>query len=496
MENVVAHYIDGKENLGESDRSSNVYDPGTAQVTRSVVLGTSLDVDSAVASAHQAFATWGKTPLSQRARVMFAYREVLERNVTNIARVISNEHGKTLPDAIGEVRRGLEVVEFACGIPQLQKSQYSEGVSREVDTFSIRQPLGVVAGITPFNFPAMVPLWMIPVAIATGNTFILKPSEKDPSTSLLLASLFSEAGGPDGVFNVVQGDKTVVDALLDHSLVRAVSFVGSTPIARYIYGRASANGKRVQALGGAKNHMVVLPDADLEAAADAVVSAAYGSAGERCMAISALVLVGDIADKMIDLISDRIAKLHIGYGIDEGVDMGPLVTAEHRDRVASFIETARKDGARVVVDGRDHKVASEAGFYLGASLIDNVTPGMAVYDNEIFGPVLSCTRVADSNAALELINSNQFANGASIFTRSGSAARYFQSEVSAGMVGINVPIPVPVAYYSFGGYKDSLFGDTHVHGEEGVKFYTRGKVVTQRWVHESRRGVDFGFPQT
>ena len=495
-EKLLGHYIGGKLLVDDKARRLGVFDPGTGAVSAEVTLGDEAVVNEAVRAASEAFASWGKASLSQRTRVLFAFRELLEKNVTEVARRISSEHGKTLPDAIGEVRRGMEVVEFSCGVSQVQKSQYSEGVSRDVDTFSIRQPLGVVAGITPFNFPAMVPMWMFPVAIATGNTFILKPSEKDPSASLLLAELFHAAGLPDGVFNVVQGDKQVVDAILDHKGIRAVSFVGSTPIASYIYSRAAANGKRVQALGGAKNHMVVLPDADLDAAADAVVSAAYGSAGERCMAISVLVAVGDVADPLVAKIVDRVSDLTVGYGLEEGVDMGPLVTAAHRDKVAGYVEHASAQGAKVVLDGRTHPAAANPGFFLGPSLIDDVDSSMDVYKDEIFGPVLSVCRVPDSDAAIELVNANPYANGASIFTRSGAAAHRFQSDLAAGMIGINVSIPVPVAYYSFGGNKSSLFGDTHVHGEEGVKFYTRAKVVTQRWANERIPGVDFGFPQT
>ena len=495
-EKLLGHYIGGKILVDHKARRLGVFDPGTGVVSAEVTLGDETVVNDAVRAASEAFASWGKASISQRTRVLFAFRELLEKNVTEVARRISSQHGKTLPDAMGEVRRGMEVVEFSCGIAQVQKSQYSQGVSRDVDTFSIRQPLGVVAGITPFNFPAMVPMWMFPVAIATGNTFILKPSEKDPSASLLLAELFHAAGLPDGVFNVVQGDKRVVDAILDHKGISAVSFVGSTPIASYIYARAAANGKRVQALGGAKNHMVVLPDADLDAAADAVVSAAYGSAGERCMAISVLVAVGDVADSLVAKIVDRVGDLRVGYGLEEGADMGPLVTAAHRDKVAGYVERALAQGAKVVLDGRAHPAAKNPGFFLGPSLIDDVDPSMDVYKDEIFGPVLSVCRVPDSDAAIEIVNANPYANGASIFTRSGAAAHRFQSELAAGMIGINVSIPVPVAYYSFGGNKSSLFGDTHVHGEEGVKFYTRAKVVTQRWANERIPGVDFGFPQT
>ena len=496
MEKLIGHFIGGKTLVDPQARRGVVFDPGTGEVTKEVTFGDSTIVEYAVSQASEAFQTWSRAPLSLRARVMFAFRELLDRNVTEVARLVSSEHGKTLGDAIGEVRRGLEVVEFACGIPQVQKSQYSSGVSRDVDTFSIRQPLGVVAGITPFNFPAMVPMWMFPVAIATGNAFILKPSERDPSASLLLAELFESAGLPQGVFNVVQGDKVVVDAILEHRGIRAVSFVGSTAVASYVYQRGAANGKRVQALGGAKNHMVVLPDADLDAAADAAVSAAYGSAGERCMAISVLVAVGDVADLLIEKIRSRIDELVVGHGSDEGVDMGPLVTASHRDKVADFVQSAKDQGASVLVDGSTHRFSrTSPGFFFGPTLIDGVTVDMEVYKNEIFGPVLSVVRVADSTEAIELVNANPYANGAAIFTRSGSAAHRFEVEVEAGMVGINISIPVPVAYYSFGGNKDSLFGDTHIHGEEGVKFYTRGKVVTQRWADERVPGVDFGFPQ-
>ncbi len=496
MTQLIGHFINGKSLIDEKARRGPVFNPATGEMSAEVTLGDTSVVDAAVDAAREAFLSWGTTSLSQRTRILFAYRELLDKNVADIARLISSQHGKTLPDATGEVRRGLEVVEFACGISQVQKSQYSHGVSRDVDTFSIRQPLGVVAGITPFNFPAMVPMWMFPIAIATGNTFILKPSEKDPSASLALAELFLEAGLPEGVLNVVQGDKEVVDAILDHRGVRAVSFVGSTPVASYIYSRAAANGKRVQALGGAKNHMVVLPDADLDAAADAAVSAAYGSAGERCMAISVLVAVGDIADDLIAKILSRVEDLRVGSGLDEGVDMGPLVSREHRDKVASYLAGAKGEGAEVVLDGRDHPLAGSPGFYLGPSLVDGVKDSMKVYRDEIFGPVLSVCRLPDSDAALRMVNANPYANGAAIFTRSGAAAHRFQSELDAGMIGINVPIPVPVAYYSFGGNKHSLFGDTHVHGEEGVKFYTRGKVITQRWADERLPGVDFGFPQT
>ncbi len=493
---ILQHFIGGKLRASNSGRFSEVFDPATGAVTKMVGLASIEEVDEAVSAAETAFETWGDSSLAQRTKVLFRFREILEARADEVARLITSEHGKVFSDALGEVRRGQEVVEFACGISSLLKSSLSDQVSREVDTYSIRQPLGVVAGITPFNFPSMVPMWMFPIAIAAGNTFILKPSERDPSASLLLAEMFAEAGLPDGVFNVVQGDKVAVDRILAHPAIRAVSFVGSTPIAKYIYETAASNGKRVQALGGAKNHMVVLPDADLDHAADSAVSAAYGSAGERCMAISVLVAVGGIADELVDKIASRMKGLKIGPGVDPSSEMGPLVTRVHRDRVASYIGSASDDGARVLVDGREHPLyGAEGGFFLGASLVDNVTTDMAVYKDEIFGPVLSVVRVDDFDDAIRLVNSNQYANGAAIFTRNGGAARKFQRKISAGMVGINVPIPVPVAYYSFGGAKDSLFGDSHVHGDEGVKFYTRVKAVTARWAEEHIAGVDYGFPQ-
>ena len=450
----------------------------------------------AVASAAKAFPGWRSASLARRTGVLFAFRELLARRTGELAALISAEHGKVAGDAAGEVARGLEVVEFACGIPHLLKGGFSENVSTGVDAYSIRQPLGVVAGITPFNFPAMVPMWMFPVAIACGNTFVLKPSEKDPSASLLLAQLWAEAGLPEGVFNVVQGDREAVDALLGHPDVRAVSFVGSTPIARYVYETGTRAGKRVQALGGAKNHMVVLPDADLDLAADAAVSAGFGSAGERCMAVSVLVAVGPVGDELVAKITERVARLRVGPGSDERSEMGPLVTGAHRDKVASYLDSGVREGATLAVDGRVHPVigGSESGFWLGPSVLDHVTPSMSCYTDEIFGPVLSVVRASTYAEAVQLVSENPYGNGTAIFTNDGGAARRFVFDVEAGMVGVNVPIPVPMAYYSFGGWKASLFGDTHVHGTEGVHFYTRGKAVTSRWLDPSHGGVSLGFP--
>ncbi len=452
-------------------------------------------MDQAVAAAKQAFPGWRATALSRRTEIMFRFRELIETNRRQIAERITMEHGKTITDAMGEVARGLENVEFACGIPNMLKGGFSEQVSRGIDVYQIRQPLGVVAGITPFNFPAMVPLWMISNAIACGNTFILKPSEKDPSASLVFADLLAQAGLPDGVFNIVQGDRVAVNRLLEHPDVKAISFVGSTPVAKSIYETGTRNGKRVQALGGAKNHMLVLPDADVGMAADAAVSAAYGSAGERCMAISVVVAVGKIADPLIETIRQRIARIKIGPGLEDGNEMGPLISGEHRERVASYIENAPAEGAAVAVDGRKDPVGERAGFFIGATLLDNVKPGMRCYDEEIFGPVLSVVRVDTYEEALRIMNDNPYGNGTAIFTRDGGAARQFQFDVEAGMVGINVPIPVPIAYYSFGGWKSSLFGDLHIYGPEGVLFYTRAKVVTSRWPDPSTSKVDLGFPQ-
>ncbi|NNN13026.1 MAG: CoA-acylating methylmalonate-semialdehyde dehydrogenase [Acidimicrobiaceae bacterium] len=494
---IVPHFIDNKSVPSRSNRTSEVFNPATGAVTKLVGLADASEVDGAVSSSAAAFASWSDTSLAQRTRILFAFREILEERAQEVAKLITQEHGKVLSDALGEVKRGQEVLEFACGISQLLKGSLSDQVSKDVDTYSIRQPLGVVAGITPFNFPAMVPMWMFPIAIAAGNTFVLKPSEKDPSASFLLAEMFREAGLPEGVFNVVQGDKVAVDALLGHPKVKAISFVGSTPIARYIYENAASERKRVQALGGAKNHMVVLPDADVENAASAAVSAAYGSAGERCMAISVVVAVGGVADELVTAIQTKMANLNIGPGDLISSEMGPLVTRAHRDRVASYIDSAVRQGAKVIADGRNHPLysADSGGFFLGASLVDEVRPEMDVYKDEIFGPVLAVVRVEDFQQAIDFVNSNPYANGAAIFTRDGGAARRFQRSIDAGMVGINVPIPVPVAYYSFGGAKDSLFGDTHVHGEDGIRFYTKVKAVTSRWPEEHREGVDFGFPQ-
>ena len=495
MTKRISHWIDGQPTPGTSGRTSPVFNPATGQQTAEVELAGADDLKKAVESARVAARAWREASLSKRSGVLFAFRELLHARAGELAEIVTAEHGKVLADAAGEIARGLENVEFATGVPHLMKGGFSEQAGTGVDVYSIRQPLGVVAGITPFNFPAMVPLWMMANAIATGNAFVLKPSEKDPSASLFLAQLWKEAGLPDGVFTVLQGDKEAVDGLLTHPDIAAVSFVGSTPIARHIYETGTKNGKRVQALGGAKNHMVVLPDADLDLAADAAVSAAYGAAGERCMAISVTVAVGDIADDLVERIAERMPKLRIGDGAEPGTDMGPLITAEHRDKVAGYIEAGAEAGARVVVDGRQADVPSQ-GFFLGTTLIDDVTPDMTVYTDEIFGPVLSVVRAKTYDEALEIINSNQYANGTAIFTRDGGAARQFQFDVEVGMVGINVPIPVPVSYYSFGGWKNSLFGDQHMYGPEGINFYTRGKVVTSRWPDPATSTVDLGFPRT
>jgi malonate-semialdehyde dehydrogenase (acetylating)/methylmalonate-semialdehyde dehydrogenase len=492
----VTHWIGGKPWTGTAQRAGDIYDPAAGQVSGTVDFATADVVNDAVAAAGEALVTWRRTSLSKRSTILFAFRELVRANSTELAKLITAEHGKVLSDAEGEVARGLEVAEFACGIPHLLKGGFSENVSTNVDSYSIRQPVGVVAGITPFNFPAMVPMWMFPVAIACGNTFVLKPSEKDPSASVLLAQLWAEAGLPDGVFNVVHGDREAVDALLTHPSVSAVSFVGSTPIARYIHSTGTANGKRVQALGGAKNHMVVLPDADLDLAADAAVNAGFGSAGERCMAVSALVAVDPIGDDLVARIKERIAGLRVGPGTDENSQMGPLVTGPHRDKVAGYLDSGVREGATLAVDGRVHPVigGSASGFWLGPSVLDHVTPSMSCYTDEIFGPVLSVLRAPTYEAAAALIDGNPYGNGVAIFTSDGGAARRFVSEVEVGMVGVNVPIPVPMAYYSFGGWKASLFGDTHVHGTDGVHFYTRGKVVTSRWLDPSHGGVNLGFP--
>jgi malonate-semialdehyde dehydrogenase (acetylating)/methylmalonate-semialdehyde dehydrogenase len=492
----ISHWIGGKVVPGESGRTGPVYDPATGEQTHEVDFASAEEVGLAVAAATDAFPAWRSTSLSKRADVMFQIRELLEDRRTEIASSITAQHGKVLSDAMGEVQRGLENVEFACGIPNLLRGGFTEQASTGVDVYSIRQPLGVVAGVTPFNFPAMVPLWMMANAIACGNTFVLKPSEKDPGASLVLAELLRDAGVPDGVFNVVHGDKVAVDAILEHPDVQAISSVGSTPVAKYIYETGTKAGKRVQALGGAKNHMIVLPDADLDMAADAAVSAGYGSAGERCMAISAVVAVGGIADELVAKIAERLPKVKVGPGSDPGSEMGPLVTREHRDKVAGYLDSGAQQGASVVRDGRRDAVYEGDGFFLGVSLLDHVTENMDAYRDEIFGPVLSVLRVDTYDDAVRLVNENPYGNGVAIFTRDGGAVRQFQFEVNVGMVGVNVPIPVPVAYYSFGGWKSSLFGDNHMYGPEGVQFYTRAKVVTARWPDPATSAVDLGFPRT
>ncbi len=493
----VNHWINGTRVAGTSGRSGPVYNPATGALAREVDFASVEEVNAAVQAAHDAFPAWRATSISRRTEIMFRIRNLVEQHREEIAAHLTREHGKVRTDALGEVARGLENIEFATGIPHLLKGGFSEQASTGVDVYQIRQPLGVVAGITPFNFPAMVPMWMFANAIACGNTFVLKPSEKDPSASVYIAELLKEAGVPDGVFNVVHGDKVAVDAILEHPAIAAVSFVGSTPIARYIYETGTKAGKRVQALGGAKNHMVVLPDADIDMAADAAVSAAYGSAGERCMAISVVVAVGDVADPLVSAIEQRLPKITVGPGNEEGSEMGPLITKEHRDKVASYLESGVSQGATLRADGRQHVLYNESdGFFLGLSLLDNVTPEMECYRNEIFGPVLEIVRVPTYTDAAQLINDNPYANGTAIFTRDGGAARQFQFEINVGMVGINVPIPVPVAYYSFGGWKASLFGDIHMYGPEGIQFYTRAKVVTARWPDPGTSKVDLGFPRT
>ena len=491
---TLTHWIAGKADGHEAPRFGDIYDPATGEVQSRVPLADAAAVDRAVAAAQAAFPGWSRTPLGKRAEVLLTFRALLKSHALQLAEIVSSEHGKIVSDAEGEVARALEVVDFASSLTHQMKGEFSENVSTQIDTYSLRQPLGVCAGITPFNFPMMVPAWMFAIAIACGNTFVLKPSERDPSVSLLVAELLQRAGLPDGVFNVVHGDKVAVDALLDHPGVSAVSFVGSTPIAQYIYSAAAANGKRVQALGGAKNHMVVMPDADMDAAADALVSAAYGSAGQRCMAISAALSVGDAADAVMDRVKARIATLKIGPGHDRGNDMGPLVTPAARNRVLDYIDQGERAGATLAVDGRSLRVPGyENGFFLGPTLFDRVSANMSIYRDEIFGPVLVNVRVASLDEALAVLRANPYGNGTAIFTRSGAAARKFQNEVDVGMVGINVPIPVPVGYYSFGGWKASLFGDLHIYGEDGFRFYTRGKVVTSRW-HDSNAGVNLGFP--
>jgi malonate-semialdehyde dehydrogenase (acetylating) / methylmalonate-semialdehyde dehydrogenase len=491
----ITHRIGGKPWTGTSDRQGEVYDPAAGVVTGRVDFASVAEVDAAVAAAADAFATWRNSSLAKRSQVLFAFRQILDARKEEVAAAITAEHGKVLSDALGEVTRGLEVVEFACGIPHLLKGGFSENVSTNVDVYSIRQPLGVVGIISPFNFPAMVPMWFFPLAIACGNTVVVKPSEKDPSAVNVVADLLAEAGLPDGVFNVVHGDKVAVDRLLSHPDVRSISFVGSTPIARYVYETGTRNGKRVQALGGAKNHMVVLPDADLDLAADAAVNAGFGSAGERCMAISAVVAVDPIGDAFVAKVRERMARLRTGDG-RRGADMGPLVTAAHRDKVVSYLDAGVAAGAELAVDGRDVPIdGDEHGFWLGPTLFDHVSPQMTLYTDEIFGPVLSVLRVPTYDDALRLVNDHPYGNGTAIFTNDGGAARRFQHEVEVGMVGVNVPIPVPMAYYSFGGWKSSLFGDTHAHGIEGVHFFTRGKVVTSRWLDPSHGGLNLGFPQ-
>ena len=492
----ITHWIAGRPWTGTAERRGDVYDPATGGVTAQVDFADHEVVDQAVSAALDAFQQWRHASVAKRTAVLFAFRELLNARRDELAAVIVAEHGKVHSDALGEVARGLDVVEYACGIPQLSKGGYTEQASTGIDVYSIRQPLGPVAVISPFNFPAMVPMWFFPIAIAAGNTVIVKPSEKDPSAANFLAALWSEAGLPDGVFNVVHGDKAAVDRLLEHPDVKAVSFVGSTPIARYVYETGTRYGKRVQALGGAKNHMLVLPDADLDLAADAAVNAGFGAAGERCMAVSVLVAVDPVGDDLVERIKQRIATLTVGPGCAPGSEMGPLVTGTHRDKVTGYLDAGVTDGATLAVDGRKHAITGDAGngFWLGPTLFDHVKPGMSVYDDEIFGPVLSVVRVGSYEDGLALINANPYGNGTALFTNDGGAARRFQHEVEVGMVGINVPIPVPVAYYSFGGWKASLFGDTHAYGEDGVRFFTRGKAVTQRWPDPSHGGINLGFP--
>jgi malonate-semialdehyde dehydrogenase (acetylating)/methylmalonate-semialdehyde dehydrogenase len=496
MNETIQHYIGGRELDGASGRYADVYNPALGQPCARVALASSDDVNAAVAAAHAAFPAWAATPPLARARVLFKYLQLCQQHVDDFAAMVTREHGKTFADAQGEVARGIEVVEFAVGIPQLLKGEFTDQIARGIDAWSMRQPLGVVAGITPFNFPVMVPMWMFPVAIACGNTFVLKPSERDPSASLLHARLLKEAGLPDGVFNVVNGDKTAVDALLDHPDVQALSFVGSTPIAEYIYARGSASGKRVQALGGAKNHMVVMPDADMDMAVDALIGAAYGSAGERCMAISVAVAIGDAGDKLVARLAERTKALKVGEGMAQDAEMGPVVTQAAKQRIEKLIGEGVEQGATLVVDGRGYRVAGfEQGFFVGGTLFDHVQPEMSIYKEEIFGPVLCVVRMPDVGSALELINRNEYGNGVAVFTRDGGVAREFVRQVQVGMVGVNVPLPVPMAFNSFGGWKKSMFGDHHAYGPEGVRFYTRHKAVMQRWPNTASSGVEFAFPQ-
>ncbi|MBM3486126.1 MAG: CoA-acylating methylmalonate-semialdehyde dehydrogenase [Alphaproteobacteria bacterium] len=495
MVETLGHYINGRLVAGRSGRFGEVYNPATGEMTARVALASAAELGVAVEAARDAFPAWAATPPLRRARVMFRFKELIERELAALAAIVTAEHGKVLSDAKGSVTRGLEVVEFACGIPQLLKGEYTAEVGGGIDAWSVRQPLGVCAGITPFNFPAMVPLWMFPIALACGNSFVLKPSEKDPSCALRLAELLAEAGLPAGVFNVVNGDKEAVDGILADRRIAAVSFVGSTPIAEYVYREGAAAGKRVQALGGAKNHMVVLPDADLEQATDALIGAAYGSAGERCMAVSVAVAVGKAADPLIERLKPRVAGLKIGPGTDRDAEMGPLVTRQHYERVKGYIDIGVGEGARLVVDGRGLKLQGyENGFFIGGTLFDHVTPGMRIYKEEIFGPVLSVVRAPDFESAVKLVNDHEYGNGTAIFTRDGDAAREFAHRVEIGMVGVNVPIPVPMAFHSFGGWKRSLFGDTHMHGPDGVRFYTRMKAITQRWPTGIRAGAEFVMP--
>jgi malonate-semialdehyde dehydrogenase (acetylating)/methylmalonate-semialdehyde dehydrogenase len=492
---VIGHYIDGQVQDSTSERFSNVFNPATGAVQARVGLASQKTVDEAVASALKAFPAWSEQSSLRRSRVMFKFKELLDRHHDELAEIISREHGKVFSDAKGEVTRGIEIVEYACGAPNLLKTEFSDNIGGGIDNWNLRQPLGVCAGVTPFNFPVMVPLWMIPLALVTGNCFILKPSERDPSVSVLMARLLTEAGLPDGVFNVVQGDKTAVDALLQHPDIEAISFVGSTPIAEYIHQQATSRGKRVQALGGAKNHMIVMPDADLDQAADALIGAAFGSAGERCMAISIAVAVGDVGDALIAKLLPRIDQLKVGNGMQGDSDMGPLVTAEHKAKVEGFIDQGVAQGAQLIVDGRGFKVpGAENGFFVGATLFDNVTTEMSIYQQEIFGPVLGIVRVPDFASAVALINAHEFGNGVSCFTSDGGIARAFARTIKVGMVGINVPIPVPMAWHSFGGWKRSLFGDHHAYGEEGIRFYSRYKSVMQRWPDSIAKGPEFSMP--
>ena len=493
--NLIEHFIDGKIVSGTSDRKGKVFNPAIGKHESEVILGTKQDLDLAVQKAKKAFEKWSNVTPIQRARIIFKYKEIIEKNSDLLAKLIVSEHGKVYEDAKGSLTRGLEVVEFACGIPQMLKGDFTENVGTNIDSWSVRQPLGVCAGITPFNFPTKVPMWMFPMAIACGNTFVLKPSEKDPSCPLKLAELFSEAGLPDGVLNVVNGDKEVVDAILEHKDISAVSFVGSTPIAKYIYENAAKNEKRVQALGGAKNHCVVMPDCDLDQAVNGLMGAAYGSAGERCMAQSVAVAVGNVGDKLVDELSKKVEALKIGPGMDKNSEMGPLVTKEHLERVRGYVDLGIKEGADLVVDGRDIKLQGyEDGYYIGGCLFDNVKKDMRIYKEEIFGPVLSVVRAKDFNEALNLINDHEFGNGTSIYTRDGDAGRTFANQIKVGMVGINIPIPVPVAFHSFGGWKRSLFGDQHMHGPEGVRFYTKLKTITSRWPSGVRSDPEFVMP--